>query len=183
MELDQILAANLKRIREQRALSLSQLAEYTGLSKVMLSQLERGGSNPTINNIWKIANALGVPYTALLDAQENTAAVIHGSELVPQISEDGQCKLFCYYTSSAERNFEWFRMLLAPGAEYVSEGHKNKAHEYVIMTSGEIEIETMGVRYRLYKGDAFHFYAANRHSYFSLGTEPAEASIINYSPI
>ena len=106
MEVDKIIAANLKRMREERNLSLSQLAARSGLSKVTLSQLERGGANPTINNIWKIANALGVPYTSLLDSSSQGAAVIRREELSAQESEDGHCRVLCYYASSAERNFE-----------------------------------------------------------------------------
>ena len=120
MEVDRIIAANLKRLREERNLSLSQLAARSGLSKVTLSQLERGGANPTINNIWKIANALGVPYTSLLDSSSQGAAVIRREELSAQESEDGQCRVLCYYASSAERNFEWFRLELNAGGSYTS---------------------------------------------------------------
>ena len=62
MEISAIIAINLKRIREERKLSMGQLAEMAGVSKVVLSQLEKGTANPTINTIWKITGALGLPY-------------------------------------------------------------------------------------------------------------------------
>ena len=61
MEISAIIAINLKRIREERKLSMGQLAEMAGVSKVVLSQLEKGTANPTINTIWKITGALGLP--------------------------------------------------------------------------------------------------------------------------
>ena len=51
-----VFAKNLKRIREDRKLSLDKVADLTGVSKSMLGQIERGDSNPTITTVWKIAN-------------------------------------------------------------------------------------------------------------------------------
>lgn len=75
MEIGKIIALNLKRLRDERNLSLGQLAELAGVSKVMLSQLEKGTSNPTINTIWKITGALHLPYTSLLELPESE--VVH----------------------------------------------------------------------------------------------------------
>ena len=53
--------------RAERNLTLGQLSQVSGVSKAMLSDIEKGGSNPTINTIWKIANGLNVPYTRLME--------------------------------------------------------------------------------------------------------------------
>lgn len=183
MEIDEILANNLKKLREQQHLSLGQLAEKAGLSKVTLSKLEQGGANPTINNIWKIANALDVPYTALLDSTGTTAAVIRQDTVVTQQSADGHYRLRCYYTTSAERNFEWFQMALDAGADYTSAGHKDRALEYIIMLSGTLAIETQDQRYTLGPGDAISFKASQSHRYLNTGDDTVSAMIINYYPV
>ncbi|WP_304509849.1 helix-turn-helix domain-containing protein [Anaerotignum sp.] len=183
MEIDKIIADNLKRIREQKNLSLSQLSEKTGLSKVMLSQLEKGGSNPTINNIWKIANALDISYTALLDSTGSSAAVIERAQLSPQSSEDGHYRVLCYYASSAERSFEWFQMELDANCGYISVGHRSRALEYLIVQSGVLQIETHGQRYILRSGDAISFQASEPHIYSNLGETIVLANIINYYPV
>ena len=67
MQLNEIIAMNLKRLRAERGLSLGKLSELSGVSKVMLSQIEKGESSPTINTLWKIANGLQVSYTKLID--------------------------------------------------------------------------------------------------------------------
>ena len=76
MNLNATIAANLKRLRLERNLSLGQLAELSGVSKVMLGHIEKGDSNPTINMLWKIANGLKVPYTMLIDEQENDSEFV-----------------------------------------------------------------------------------------------------------
>ena len=63
MEINTIIGNNLKKIRQEKKLTLDELAGITGVSKGMLSQIEKGTTNPTINTIWKISNGLNVPYT------------------------------------------------------------------------------------------------------------------------
>ena len=59
--------------------------------------------------------------------------MIRREELSAQESEDGQCRVLCYYASSAERNFEWFRLELNAGGSYTSVGHRDRALEDVIV--------------------------------------------------
>src|ERR1700741_129104 len=65
-----ILGANLRRLRVKRGLSLERLSKLSGVSRAMLSQVELAYSAPTINVIWRIASALGVPFGALLTTQD-----------------------------------------------------------------------------------------------------------------
>lgn len=96
MEAGQIIAYNLKRLREERKLSLGQLAEIAGVSKVILSHIEKGEANPTINTIWKIAGAFHLPYTSLLEMPESTADHIREKNK-SELKEEGTGEM--YYTS------------------------------------------------------------------------------------
>ena len=89
MELGKIIARNLNELRMERNLTLGQLSKISGISKAMLSDIEKGDSNPTINTIWKIANGLKVPYTPVrnfelfyveLDAHSSNATVGHSEK-------------------------------------------------------------------------------------------------------
>ena len=61
-----IIADNIKRIREQRRLSLDGMSRLCYVSKSMLGQIERGEVNPTISTVWKIARGLGVSFMELI---------------------------------------------------------------------------------------------------------------------
>ena len=50
-DLGRQLGENLKQLRRERGLTLGQLAALAGLSKAMLSDMEKGGANPTVNTI------------------------------------------------------------------------------------------------------------------------------------
>jgi transcriptional regulator with XRE-family HTH domain len=62
-----VLAANLRRLRIARRLSLSELARATGMSKATLSSVESGRSNPTVETLASLASALRVSLGELLE--------------------------------------------------------------------------------------------------------------------
>src|SRR5262249_33086824 len=65
-DLTPVVGENLRRLRTQRGLSLEKLSKASGVSRAMLGQVELGQSAPTINVLWKIARALGVPFSTLI---------------------------------------------------------------------------------------------------------------------
>ena len=83
------IGANLKQMRTERNLTLGQLSGLAGISKAMLSEMEKGMGNPTINTIWKIANGLKVPYTRLLEGSEPGPTLVRREELSPQTEGNG----------------------------------------------------------------------------------------------
>ncbi|WP_083276808.1 helix-turn-helix domain-containing protein [Sphingobium phenoxybenzoativorans] len=67
MDVRQRLAANLRRLRQERELSQEQFAFEAGIHRTYVSDLERGMRNPTINVVEKLALYFEVPIGALLD--------------------------------------------------------------------------------------------------------------------
>ncbi|MCI1208098.1 MAG: XRE family transcriptional regulator [Treponema sp.] len=182
MELNDIIAANLNRLRTGRHLSLGQLAELSGISKVMLSQIEKGDANPSINTIWKIARGLKVPYTKLLDEPARNAVLVKKTDGREQENEENTCRIFCYFTSTPTRNFELFRMELDPHSSNDSVGHSEKSEEYVYVTDGELVLQTDGTSYTLQEGDAISFDSSKPHTYSNLQDRPLTCIVINYYP-
>lgn len=179
MEISKIVGENLARLRTERNLSLGQLAERAGISKVMLSQIEKGEANPSINTIWKIAAGLKVSYTALLEQYQPGGVVIRRRELTPQPLEGGQGQLLCYFQSSSTRSFELFDMELAPGCRYASPGHGERTAEYLVVTAGTLTLTIGGETHTLAVGDAVHFPASGSHVYANSGTQPLHMLVIN----
>ena len=52
--MNMIVAKNIRRLREEKKLSMDELVRLSGVSKSMLAQIERGDGNPTISTLWKI---------------------------------------------------------------------------------------------------------------------------------
>lgn len=183
MNLNPIIAANLKRLRLERDLSLGELAQLSGVSKVMLSQIEKGDSNPTINTLWKIANGLKVPYTALIDEPDNDSEFIPRGQRKEQHDSNGHYRIYRYYNSTPKRNFEIFIMELDPGTEHMSVGHSEKSQEYIVVTEGSLCIKANDCEYHLGKEDSICFPSANPHVYINRGDCIMKSVLVIYYPV
>lgn len=176
MNAGEIIAENVKRLREERSWSQSQLADRAGTSKVIISQIEKGDSNPTINTIWKLAKAFSLPYTSLLDPPEAKAVHVRKCD-ASEITEENY-HVFSYYPENRERNFEVYQFEVDPHGEYTSMGHSTKSFEYIMMTNGELTVKIKDKQYKLEKDDALYFEAADSHTYINIGELPAKGWMI-----
>lgn len=182
MELGKVIAINLHELRTERNLTLGQLSKMSGISKAMLSDIEKGGSNPTINTIWKIANGLNVPYTRLMEGIEKEATVIRKSEPAVQTGETGHYRICCYFTNTPVRNFELFYVELDAHSSNSTIGHSEKAQEYIYIIQGELLLQTETGDYTLSRGDALMFDSSIGHTYINEKDTLLTFMVINYYP-
>lgn len=180
INLNAIIASNLKRLRTERNLSLSKLSALSGVSKVMLGQIEHGESNPTINTVWKIATGLNVPYTSIIDEPKSDTTLIKKDDIIKQMSEDGHYRIYNYYSTNSHRNFEFFTAELDKESSYYSRGHGDNSEEYILVIQGILTLETANMTYTLNEGDSVRFNASYPHLYKNNLCSMVQMSIINY---
>jgi transcriptional regulator with XRE-family HTH domain len=179
MEIGEIIAINLKRIREDKNLSLGQLAEMAGVSKVILSQIEKGDSNPTVNTIWKITGALQLPYTSLLDPPEAKAVHVRKAD-IHGLDEEGY-HIYSYYPKDNDRRFEMYQIEMDEGCVHESIGHSSNSSEYIMVIVGQMMLEVNGSEYLLEPDDALYFDASYPHIYRNVDKQRVKAVLlINY---
>lgn len=183
MDINKIIAENLKKLRTERNLSLGQLSLLSDISKVMLSQIEKGDTNPTINTIWKIANGLKIPYTSLLEQQKHESCIIKKENTDFQAVEDGHYRLYCYYPNTPNRNFELFQIELDASSSYTSVGHSEKSMEYILVITGKLSLTVNDKTFCLTANDAIDFTASEIHTYQNIGQETVTAVVLNYYPV
>lgn len=106
MDIKAIVSENVKRVREQRKLTLDSAADITGVSRSMLAQIERGEVNPTISVIWKIANGYRVSFTSLLEQSNVEPDVILAKDVQPMLEDDGKYINYPAFLFSEEKSFE-----------------------------------------------------------------------------
>ena len=182
MNVNAIIAENLQNIRLQQNKSLGQLAEQTGLSKAVLSNIEKGNANPTINTIWKIAEALHAPYSALLEQRPSVVRKVAYEDLVMQADENGHYRIGCYYPTAPQRDFECFLLSFDPHVSHTTEGHTEHSHEYIFVRRGKLKLEVAGQSFLLKTGDSLTFDATVRHTYINESDAVSEALCINHYP-
>ena len=76
MNVNDVIAQNVRAARERKKLTLDGAAELTGVSRSMLAQIEKGEVNPTISVVWKIANGFKVSFTSLVEPQSEGVSVL-----------------------------------------------------------------------------------------------------------
>jgi transcriptional regulator with XRE-family HTH domain len=180
--LNSIIATNLKRIRTERKLSLDKVAEYTGVSKSMLGQIERGTSNPTITTVWKIANGLKVSFTSLMNQPESEIVQIAKADLTPLVEDNGRYRLYPFFPYEDGRPFEVYKVEIDPGGYLSAEPHGQGTSELVTVFSGEITIRAGEDEFVVKEGDAIKFRADKPHAYHNSGDILTKVSMVIYYP-
>lgn len=171
------LGAILRRARKSRQLTLEQLAERSGVSKSMLSQIERGLVNPTFAVVWSLTQALGIEMSALENGDASRRERVVGShekayETPVKTSADGKVRLRLLSPHRTILPAEWYDVLFEPGGELTSEPHAKGTYEHLSALSGSLRVTLSGEVFDLEEGDTIRYFADQPH----LITNPDDAS-------
>ena len=173
-DLAPVVGANLRRLRVKRALSLEKLSKLSGVSRAMLGQIELGQSAPTINVMWKISTALGVPFSGLIgQRQAGGVVVLRGEHAKTLSSHDGSFSSRALFPFDEPRRVEFYELHLAPRGEEHADAHAPGTVENLVVSRGRVEIEVEGTKEILSEGDAIVFEADAPHVYRNAGTGEA----------
>jgi transcriptional regulator with XRE-family HTH domain len=165
-DLTPVVGGNLRRLRGQRGLSLEKLSKLSGVSRAMLGQIELGQSAPTINVLWKISSALGVPFSALISARtEGGLHVLRADQAKLLTSHDGSFSSRALFPFDEPRRVEFYELKLAAGGVEKADAHNPGTTENLVVARGAVDIEVQGRKESLQAGDAIVFEADAPHVY------------------
>src|SRR5512140_1274964 len=165
-DLTPVVGGNLRRLRGQRGLSLERLSQISGVSRAMLGQIELGQSAPTINVLWKISSALGVPFSALITARGSPGPhVLRAEQAKLLTSHDGSFSSRALFPFDEPRRVEFYELRLAPGGAERADAHNPGTIENLVVAKGIVEIEVASRKEQLGRGDAIVFEADVPHVY------------------
>ena len=161
-----LVAANLRRLRTRRGLSLERLSRSSGVSRAMLSQVELGYSAPTINVMWRIARALEVPFGALLATDPRDGVqVLRAAEARRLTSHDGAFSSRALFPTDASRRSELYEIRLRGRGFERASAHAPGTTQNLVVNAGRVVIAVGGESFALERGDALLFAADREHSY------------------
>jgi XRE family transcriptional regulator, regulator of sulfur utilization len=163
------LARNLVRLRGQRSLSLSALAQRAGVAKSTLSELERGRGNPSIDTLWSLARALNVPFASLFeDGRRERPTVIRLNE-APVIAAEGNGFVTRHLLNrSGTGEVEMYILQLEPGFRRDAAPHGPGVIEHVVVMAGTADVGFADESHVLGPGDCISFPADRPHHYAAL---------------
>lgn len=160
------LPARLKAARRAQGLSLEAVANLSGVSRSMVSQIERGESSPTIATLWNLTRALQVDFAGLLDGEENhdQIAVLRGSD-VPSIDNMGQgCSIRILSPPEEAGRHEVYDLRFDKGGALVSQPHTRGAQEQLTVIEGAVTVTSGKASEVLAAGDTARYAGDVAHS-------------------
>lgn len=166
-ELNRRIGEKLRALRTGRGLTLDQLAQLTGVSKPMLSQVERGETNPSVGTMWKIVADLGLPFSVLMEDPCPEVTVVRAGTSTVFPEDDGRFLVTSLFAADAKHPVEIFDVLLRPGGRRVAAAHGAGVSEYITVASGSFVLVLPDGEHTLSHGDSIRFRADGRHVYFN----------------
>ena len=162
-----LIAASIRRERDRSGLSLTELAKRAGIAKSTLSQLESGVGNPSVETLWALGVALGVPFSRLVDQPRPAVRVIRSGEGPVTYSERANYAATLLASCPPHARRDIYRIQVQPGEPRLSEPHNPGATEHVVLSTGRALVGPVGQPadlgpgdYISYPGDAPHIFKA-----------------------
>jgi transcriptional regulator with XRE-family HTH domain len=170
------IAAALRRERERAGISIAELARRAGLAKSTLSQLEAGTGNPSIETLWSLGVALGVPFSRLVEPPASQVRVIRAGEGPRVQSDRADVVATLLAAGSAHSRRDLYVMELEPGEPREAAAHLPGSVEHMVVAAGRILVGPAGESVEVGPGDYISFPGDVPHRYEAL--EPAWAVLV-----
>lgn len=169
------LPARLKDARRAQGLSLDAVAKLSGVSRSMVSQIERGESSPTISTLWNLTRALQMDFAGLLDAgaRESQIEVLRGTA-VPTIDNMGKnlCLRILSPPEEAGKH-EVYEVIFGLDGMLDSQPHQRGTREHLTVIEGVIDVTSGDNSERLEAGDTARYNADVAHRLTAIGAARA----------
>ena len=175
-----IVAERLQRLINRKGRTYEKIADLSGLDVGELRRIGRGEEPPTIAHLWRIANALGVPFGSLIASKESSSLLVIRKIETPALrSGDGGFVSRALYPYDSQRPIEFYHVSIGPTHIERSEAHPPGTKETLVVATGSIEV-VVGKEppVQLDEGDAADFLADVPHSYRNLGVVPAAIYLV-----
>ncbi|TVZ02839.1 XRE family transcriptional regulator [Trebonia kvetii] len=171
-----LVSMSLRRERARAAVSLTELARRAGIAKSTLSQLENGTGNPSLETLWALGTALGVPLSRLIDPPRSDIRVIRADEGVVMHAERDPYEAAMLASCPPGARRDIYRVGAAPGTAHLARPHTAGTVEHLILGSGRVLAGPEGEAVELGPGDYLRYPGDVPHIFHAL--EPDTVGII-----
>lgn len=164
-EIHDRLAASLRETRKARGLSLDAVAKLSGVSRSMVSQIERGESSPTVATLWNLTQALQVDFAGLLESKPEPGIVVVRAAVAPVIHGRGtgvQIRILSPAESVGEH--EVYDLTFQTAGSLESAPHSTGCREHLTVVEGALRVQSGEEESLLGPGDTARYRADRPHA-------------------
>lgn len=177
------VGAKLQAARKAQQWSLDELSKRAGVSKSMLSEVERNQANPTVAVLWRLTTALGLNLTELLSHAPSgqsrpTVERVLAHAMPTTTSPDGKCSLRILGPIALAGQVEWYELTIEPGGVLASDPHDGGTKEHLSVVSGHLTVQAADSSTLLKTGDSARYFADVPHTISNIGKSLAKAVLV-----
>ncbi|MFG2121527.1 helix-turn-helix domain-containing protein [Streptomyces sp. NPDC048710] len=166
------VANNVRAARTRAGLSLDELSRRAQVSKGALVALEKAQGNPNLATLVRLADALGISVSALMQGPpKGRVRVVAADAVAPLWTGERGSEARLMLTTSGPAPVEVWRWRLEPDEEYPSHPHQAGVVETVSVTSGRMTLIVDGTEHTVEAGQTATFDGDAPHTYRGSGTE------------
>jgi transcriptional regulator with XRE-family HTH domain len=174
------LPASLKGQRTGQSLTIEQLSKRSGVSRAMISKIERGEATPTTSTLGKLAEALDVSISQMVGGPKEAGLLLTRHADQPVFTEPGtgfsRRSLSPLYRG---RGVDFVLNTLPPGkATGPFPSHRPGVEEHLYVQSGKVAIIVGDERHELNAGDFLFYPGDQEHVFQNIGDEEAAFFIV-----
>src|SRR3954468_8183820 len=138
------LCDRVRELRKKRGWTLEQLSAACGVSRSMLSQIERNQANPTLGVAFRIAQAFGMSVGSLVDSPNAASLidVIRADDRSYQYRSDKDCRIRTLSPLHLEKDVEFYEVVLRPGGRLQSAAHFGGTREFLTVQQGTVRLKS-----------------------------------------
>lgn len=169
------VGSRVKRLRTEAGLTLEEFAAQSGVSRAMLSKVERGEKSPTLAIIVRIAKGLNVSMSTLMGAEPDPAQVTVIRKANRLAFKDPETGFERHNLSPThlDNDLEFLLHRIPPG-ESSGElpAYKVPTEKYLVVHEGQLTVQTGEANYVLETGDSFYFEVRDSYRLVNAGKTP-----------
>lgn len=170
----------VRELRKRRGWTLEELSAACGVSRSMLSEIERGRANPTLVVAYRIARAFGMSLGELVDIPgvAQRIQVIRAEDKTYHYRSDRHCRIRTLSPLHLEKSVEFYELVLPPGGSLRSGAHFAGASELITVREGRLRVRAADEEELLSEGDSAHYPADVPHALENAGEGETVAYLV-----
>lgn len=172
---NEALGRRVKKLRADRGWSLEELATASGVSRSMLSEIERERANPTLSVTYRIARAFDLSLPDLIGSADTASSIqtIRANDRDQVFRSDKKCQIRTLSPLNLEKDVEFYELRLPVGGELRSQPHIAGTREFLTVEEGLVDLRSADSCESLAKGDSATYRADVAHSITNSGKRVA----------
>jgi transcriptional regulator with XRE-family HTH domain len=169
----EMIGNKIRMIRKERGFTLETMANKTGLSKGLLSQVERGISQPSLDSLWRITRALDSSIIHFFEDINQKNVYVTRKEKRKQVIFPESTGSYSLLSAGTGGKLGLMEVRLKPGEAVFDQFVQQDGEECLVVTRGSVTVRVGDEVHHLETGDSLYFASAQNHVVENSGDEEA----------